>query len=99
MYSGLPSARRSLARLSTSCSSSRRPGSARSRRCRQRRSRVSSLSAIVAPHTIGWAEVLLRLFVAAVLGGAIGLERELRELQAGLRTHLVVSVGSALFTL
>jgi putative Mg2+ transporter-C (MgtC) family protein len=50
-------------------------------------------------HTIGWPEVLLRLFVAAVLGGAIGLERELRERQAGLRTHLVVSVGSALFTL
>jgi len=60
---------------------------------------VSSLSAIVATPTIGWAEVLLRLFVAAVLGGVIGLERELRERQAGLRTHLVVSVGSALFTL
>jgi putative Mg2+ transporter-C (MgtC) family protein len=43
--------------------------------------------------------VLLRLFVAAALGGAIGLERELRERQAGLRTHLVVCVGSALFTL
>jgi putative Mg2+ transporter-C (MgtC) family protein len=43
--------------------------------------------------------VLLRLFVAAALGGAIGLERELRERQAGLRTHLVVSVGAALFTL
>ena len=55
--------------------------------------------AVVATHTIGWAEVLLRLFVAAVLGAAIGLERELRERQAGLRTHLVVSVGSALFTL
>jgi putative Mg2+ transporter-C (MgtC) family protein len=50
-------------------------------------------------HTIGWPEVLLRLFVAAGLGGAIGLERELRERQAGLRTHLVVSVGAALFTL
>ena len=55
--------------------------------------------AVVATHTIGWAEVLLRLFVAAVLGAAIGLERELRERQAGLRTHLVVCVGSALFTL
>jgi putative Mg2+ transporter-C (MgtC) family protein len=60
---------------------------------------VSSLSAIVVPPTIGWPEVLLRLFVAAALGGAIGLERELRERQAGLRTHLVVCVGSALFTL
>jgi len=59
---------------------------------------VSSLSVIATP-TIGWAEVLLRLFVAAALGGAIGLERELRERQAGLRTHLVVSVGAALFTL
>jgi putative Mg2+ transporter-C (MgtC) family protein len=58
-----------------------------------------SSNAFVATHTIGWAEVLLRLFVAAALGGAIGLERELRERQAGLRTHLVVSVGSALFTL
>jgi putative Mg2+ transporter-C (MgtC) family protein len=48
---------------------------------------------------IGWPEVLLRLFVAAALGGAIGVERELRERQAGLRTHLVVSVGAALFTL
>jgi putative Mg2+ transporter-C (MgtC) family protein len=59
---------------------------------------VSSLS-VLAAATIGWPEVLLRLFVAAALGGAIGLERELRERQAGLRTHLVVSVGAALFTL
>jgi putative Mg2+ transporter-C (MgtC) family protein len=59
---------------------------------------VSFLSVVAAP-TIGWPEVLLRLFVAAALGGAIGLERELRERQAGLRTHLVVCVGSALFTL
>jgi putative Mg2+ transporter-C (MgtC) family protein len=43
--------------------------------------------------------VLLRLSVAAALGGAIGVERELRERQAGLRTHLVVCVGSALFTI
>jgi putative Mg2+ transporter-C (MgtC) family protein len=54
---------------------------------------------IATVHTIGWPEVLLRIFVAAALGGAIGLERELRERQAGLRTHLVVSVGAALFTL
>ena len=61
---------------------------------------MSSPSVLVlAATTIGWPEVLLRLFVAAALGGAIGLERELRERQAGLRTHLVVSVGAALFTL
>ena len=34
-----------------------------------------------------------------MLGAAIGAEREFRERQAGLRTHLVVSVGAALFTL
>jgi len=41
----------------------------------------------------------VRLAVAAGLGGAVGFERELRERQAGLRTHLVVCVGAALFTL
>jgi putative Mg2+ transporter-C (MgtC) family protein len=47
---------------------------------------------------LGWDDVTLRLVVAAVLGGAIGLERELREREAGLRTHLLVSVGAAVFT-
>ena len=37
--------------------------------------------------------------LAGVLGGLIGIERELREREAGLRTHLLVSVGSALFTI
>jgi putative Mg2+ transporter-C (MgtC) family protein len=60
---------------------------------------VSSPSVLAAVAHIGWPEVLLRIFVAAALGGAIGVERELRERQAGLRTHLVVSVGAALFTL
>ena len=46
-----------------------------------------------------WPEVLLRLALAAVFGAAIGVERELREREAGLRTHLLVSVGSALFTI
>jgi putative Mg2+ transporter-C (MgtC) family protein len=48
---------------------------------------------------LSWGEALLRLALAAVLGGLIGLERELRERQAGLRTHLLVGVGSALFTI
>ena len=48
---------------------------------------------------IEWTELLLRLALAAGLTGAIGLERELRERSAGLRTHMLVGVGSALFTI
>jgi putative Mg2+ transporter-C (MgtC) family protein len=44
-------------------------------------------------------EVAVRITVAAVAGMAIGIERELREQAAGLRTHILVSVGSCLFTL
>jgi putative Mg2+ transporter-C (MgtC) family protein len=49
--------------------------------------------------SLHWADALLRLAVAAGLGGAVGLERELREREAGFRTHMLVSVGSALFTI
>jgi putative Mg2+ transporter-C (MgtC) family protein len=49
--------------------------------------------------SLGWDDTLLRVAIAAALGGAIGLERELDEKAAGLRTHILVSVGSALFTL
>ena len=60
---------------------------------------MTSHSLAAAVPTISSGQVLLRLGLAAVLGGAVGLERELRERQAGLRTHLLVSVGAALFTL
>jgi putative Mg2+ transporter-C (MgtC) family protein len=40
-----------------------------------------------------------RLIVAAVLGAMIGLERELHDHPAGMRTHLLVSVGAATFTI
>jgi putative Mg2+ transporter-C (MgtC) family protein len=46
-----------------------------------------------------WLEILVRVGLAALLGGAVGLEREIREREAGLRTHMLVSVGAALFTL
>jgi putative Mg2+ transporter-C (MgtC) family protein len=49
--------------------------------------------------TLNWDESLLRLALAAALGGLIGVEREIREREAGLRTHLLVAVGSALFTI
>jgi putative Mg2+ transporter-C (MgtC) family protein len=48
---------------------------------------------------ISLIEVTLRLLFAAVLGGVIGLERQSRHREAGLRTHMLVSLGSALFTL
>jgi putative Mg2+ transporter-C (MgtC) family protein len=48
---------------------------------------------------LSWEEALLRLALAALFGGVIGIEREFREREAGLRTHMLVSVGSALFTI
>ena len=42
-------------------------------------------------------ELLGRLVLAALLGGAIGAERELNDQPAGLRTHIAVAVGAALF--
>ena len=43
-------------------------------------------------------ELSARLVIAAVLGGLIGVERELHEHPAGMRTHLLVAAGCALFT-
>lgn len=42
-------------------------------------------------------DFVLRLFVAAMLGGVIGLEREYRAKEAGFRTHFLVALGSGLF--
>lgn len=42
-------------------------------------------------------ELILRILVAALLGGLIGLEREYRSKEAGFRTHFLVAMGSALF--
>jgi len=44
------------------------------------------------------ADLTLRLLLAAGLGAAIGLEREYRQKPAGLRTNILIAVGSALFT-
>src|SRR5436305_5369256 len=59
------------------------------------------IAAVVASSipSLSWAEVLGRVALAAALGAVLGLERELRDREAGLRTHLLVSVGSALFTI
>ena len=42
-------------------------------------------------------DFILRIFIAGILGGVIGLEREYRSKEAGFRTHLLVALGSALF--
>ncbi|HMB68824.1 MAG TPA: MgtC/SapB family protein [bacterium] len=44
-------------------------------------------------------EMVIRLILAALLGGLLGLEREWRKKPAGLRTHMMVSLGAATFTL
>jgi len=40
---------------------------------------------------------ILNIFIAALLGGAIGFEREYRSKEAGFRTHFLVGLGSGLF--
>ena len=40
---------------------------------------------------------ILNIFLAALLGGAIGFEREYRSKEAGFRTHFLVGLGSGLF--
>lgn len=45
------------------------------------------------------AELVQRLLTAALLGAVIGFERELRQKSAGLRTNILIAIGSALFTL
>lgn len=49
--------------------------------------------------TLEWWELGLRLFGAALLGGLIGFEREYNDQPAGFRTHILVTLGSALFTM
>ena len=46
--------------------------------------------------TLDW-DFILRLLLAGFMGGLIGLEREMRAKGAGIRTHFIVALGSALF--
>ena len=43
--------------------------------------------------------ITLRLFLAALLGGLLGYEREMKSRSAGVRTHMLVAVGAALFVI
>lgn len=51
------------------------------------------------PDAAGVTRITLRLLIAAILGGIMGIEREQKGKAAGLRTHMLVSLGSALFIL
>lgn len=44
-------------------------------------------------------EILLKIFLAAILGGLIGLEREIAQKEAGLRTNILIAIGSVLLTI
>ena len=46
-----------------------------------------------------WNEILIRLFLAAFFGALVGLERERKDWTAGMRTHMMVCVGSSLIML
>lgn len=45
------------------------------------------------------SEIITRLVLAAILGALIGIEREVRRKPAGLRTHALICMGAALFTI
>lgn len=51
------------------------------------------------PDTSQLTRITLRLLVAAALGGVLGYERERQGKSAGVRTHMLVAMGSALFVL
>lgn len=56
------------------------------------------MTAILKPF-VSNGEVVLRIALAAVLGGVVGFERELNDQPAGLRTHISVALGAVLFGL
>ncbi len=60
---------------------------------------VSQLSILDSSPIGAWLDVFLRLLLALFVGGAIGFEREIRHKPAGLRTHMLVSFGSAILVL
>lgn len=49
--------------------------------------------------TLHTLETLLRLVMAAMAGAAIGIDREIKHRPAGLRTHMLVALAAALFTI
>lgn len=60
---------------------------------------MSSLYDLLSGPEVGTGAAVLRLGLAAVVGGLVGLEREMRRQSAGLRTHILICLGAALLTL
>ena len=58
---------------------------------------VSEFSDI--PDLSTMTRIVIRLMLAAILGGIVGYERERKARSAGVRTHMLVAVGAALFVL
>lgn len=46
-----------------------------------------------------WSEICVRMLVAILVGGAIGVEREYKNRPAGMRTHILVCLGAAMIAL
>jgi putative Mg2+ transporter-C (MgtC) family protein len=68
--------------------------------------RMTAFAYIAEPFHFGWLEqgvvvngAIGRLLLACLLGGVIGLERELTKKSAGVRTNILICLGSAFFTL
>jgi putative Mg2+ transporter-C (MgtC) family protein len=51
------------------------------------------------PSAAALTRVAVRLVLAAILGGVLGYEREKKGKQAGMRTHMMIAVGAAMFAL
>jgi putative Mg2+ transporter-C (MgtC) family protein len=57
-------------------------------------------AALDAQHTVTHeVEIVIRLLLAAAVGAAIGIEREMKDRPAGLRTHMLTALASAVFTI
>lgn len=48
---------------------------------------------------LGHAQIIFRLVLAMVMGGLLGIDREVRSRSAGIRTHMLVALAASLFTL
>lgn len=59
---------------------------------------VNPLFPEILPENLLWLECVLRVLIAIAIGFALGIERQLRLKVAGIRIHVVVAAGSALFT-